>query len=136
MDRGTSKGDASKAPSRRVPRVEVQDSEISEATLRSTATEHHEEIVRRILTFFRPMNLTPRYYAKTKQGPTRGPFADLDEAIAFAQYAISGDASEEVAVFGVSEIAVRAAEQEGAVPRDRAEQLVRLARDARAGGGD
>jgi len=72
------------------------------------------------------MNLEPKIYATSKQGPTVGPFASLVDAIAATTAYLAASGTEtEATIFGVWEIRVRrpVLEPQDASGADRAEAL-------------
>lgn len=53
------------------------------------------------------MNLQPKYYATSKQGPAVGPFETFVEAITHASAALALGAETEATVFGLAEYTLR-----------------------------
>jgi hypothetical protein len=53
------------------------------------------------------MNLEPKYYATTLQGPARGPFTDFSQAVGYASQALVSEGLDEILVFGIATVRLR-----------------------------
>lgn len=53
------------------------------------------------------MNLEPKYYAQTQQGPAVGPFETFVDAVAYASTALAVGTETEATVFGLAEFTLR-----------------------------